>query len=58
MTILGTKTAMIAGPTPPDFFPPTTPAMSEPVTGSQNRRNEFRNSPPLFRGYPIPAELC
>ena len=43
MTSPGTKTARMADPTPPDFFPPTTPAMQGPTTGNQNKRTEIRN---------------
>ncbi len=33
----GTKPAIIALPRPPDFLPPTNPAISGPMKGSQNR---------------------
>jgi len=41
--IPGRKTAMIAGPIPPAFLPPTIPAMSGPMTGNQKSSTEMMN---------------
>jgi hypothetical protein len=41
--IAGKIAANIALPTPPDFLPPTSPAMSGPRSGSQNSKIEMKN---------------
>lgn len=41
--IAGKIAASMALPTPPDFFPPTSPAISGPRIGSQNSKMEIKN---------------
>jgi len=41
--IPGRKTAIIAGPIPPAFLPPTIPAISGPMTGNQKSSTEMMN---------------